>query len=100
VCGLFEPDCKTRTWDEKLVTEALLTFRATAKALAETCYFSIPLSSELLPAQHGTGGCAGTAILRFGILQSTTHLPPVCLALGLGGDTSQRIIAFRGRIDS
>jgi len=44
-------------------------------------------------------GVPGSAIARFGTLQSTTSPPTGLLGVGLGGDTSPRMIAFQGRIE-
>ncbi len=43
-------------------------------------------------------GVPGSPISRFGTLQSTTTPPTGLLGVGLGGDSSPRIIAFQGRI--
>jgi hypothetical protein len=44
-------------------------------------------------------GVPGAAISRFGTLQSTTSPPTGLLGVGLGGDSSPRMIAFQGRIE-
>lgn len=44
-------------------------------------------------------GVPGSAMSRFGTLQSTTSPPTGLLGVGLGGDTSPRMIAFQGRIE-
>jgi hypothetical protein len=44
-------------------------------------------------------GVPGSAIARFGTLQSTTTPPTGLLGVGLGGDSSPRMIAFQGRIE-
>ncbi len=44
-------------------------------------------------------GVPGAPISRFGTLQSTTSPPTGLLGVGLGGDTSPRMIAFQGRIE-
>ncbi len=44
-------------------------------------------------------GVPGSAIARFGTLQSTTSPPTGLLGVGLGGDTSPRMIAVQGRIE-
>ena len=44
-------------------------------------------------------GVPGSVISRFGTLQSTTSPPNGLLGVGLGGDTSPRMIAFQGRIE-
>jgi hypothetical protein len=44
-------------------------------------------------------GVPGSPIARFGTLQSTTSPPTGLLGVGLGGDTSPRMIAFQGRIE-
>ncbi|HEX4007238.1 MAG TPA: carboxypeptidase-like regulatory domain-containing protein [Acidobacteriaceae bacterium] len=44
-------------------------------------------------------GVPGSAIAKFGTLQSTTSPPTGLLGVGLGGDTSPRMIAFQGRIE-
>jgi len=44
-------------------------------------------------------GVPGSQIARFGTLQSTTQPPTGLLGVGLGGDTSPRMIAFQGRIE-
>jgi len=44
-------------------------------------------------------GVPGSAISRFGTLQSTTSPPTGLLGVGLGGDSSPRMIAFHGRIE-
>ena len=43
--------------------------------------------------------CPARPIARFGTLQSTTSPPTGLLGVGLGGDTSPRMIAFQGRIE-
>jgi Carboxypeptidase regulatory-like domain len=44
-------------------------------------------------------GVPGSAIARFGTLQSTTSPPTGLLGVGLGGDTSPRMVAFHGSIE-
>ena len=44
-------------------------------------------------------GVPGSPIAKFGTLQSTTEPPTGLLGVGLGGDTSPRMIAFQGRIE-
>jgi hypothetical protein len=44
-------------------------------------------------------GVPGAAIARFGTLQGATSPPTGLLGVGLGGDTSPRMIAFQGRIE-
>ncbi len=44
-------------------------------------------------------GVPGSPIARFGTLQSTTSPPTGLLGVGLGGDSSPRMIAFQGRIE-
>jgi hypothetical protein len=44
-------------------------------------------------------GVPGSSIARFGTLQSTTTPPTGLLGVGLGGDSSPRMIAFQGRIE-
>ena len=44
-------------------------------------------------------GVPGSPIARFGTLQSATTPPTGLLGVGLGGDTSPRMIAFEGRIE-
>ncbi len=44
-------------------------------------------------------GVPGSPIARFGTLESTTSPPTGLLGVGLGGDTSPRMIAFQGRIE-
>jgi Carboxypeptidase regulatory-like domain len=44
-------------------------------------------------------GVRGATIARFGTLQTTTSPPTGLLGVGLGGDTSPRMIAFQGRIE-
>jgi hypothetical protein len=44
-------------------------------------------------------GVPGAPIANFGTLQSTTEPPTGLLGVGLGGDTSPRMIAFQGRIE-
>ena len=44
-------------------------------------------------------GVPGSPISKFGTLQSTTEPPTGLLGVGLGGDTSPRMIAFQGRIE-
>jgi len=44
-------------------------------------------------------GVPGSPIANFGTLQSTTQPPTGLLGVGLGGDTSPRMIAFQGRIE-
>jgi hypothetical protein len=44
-------------------------------------------------------GVPGSTISRFGTLQSATSPPTGLLGVGLGGDTSPRMIAFQGRIE-
>jgi hypothetical protein len=44
-------------------------------------------------------GVPGSPIARFGTLQSTTSPPTGLLGVGLGGDTSPRMIALHGRIE-
>jgi hypothetical protein len=44
-------------------------------------------------------GVPGSPIAKFGTLQSTTSPPTGLLGVGLGGDTSPRMIAFQGRIE-
>ncbi len=44
-------------------------------------------------------GVPGATIARFGTLQSATSPPTGLLGVGLGGDTSPRMIAFQGRIE-
>ena len=44
-------------------------------------------------------GVPGSEISKFGTLQSTTTPPTGLLGVGLGGDSSPRMIAFQGRIE-
>ncbi len=44
-------------------------------------------------------GVPGSPISRFGTLQSTTTPPTGLLGVGLGGDSSPRMVAFQGRIE-
>jgi len=44
-------------------------------------------------------GVPGSPIARFGTPQSTTSPPTGLLGVGLGGDTSPRMIAFQVRIE-
>jgi len=44
-------------------------------------------------------GVPGSPIARFGTLQSTTSPPTGLLGVGLGGDSSPRMIAFQGRVE-
>ena len=44
-------------------------------------------------------GVPGSPIARFGTLQSVTMPPTGLLGVGLGGDSSPRMIAFQGRIE-
>ncbi|MGA7156543.1 MAG: hypothetical protein WBY53_06840 [Acidobacteriaceae bacterium] len=44
-------------------------------------------------------GVPGSAIAKFGTLQSTTSPPTGLLGVGLGGDTSPRMVALQGRIE-
>jgi hypothetical protein len=44
-------------------------------------------------------GVPGAPISNFGTLQSTTEPPTGLLGVGLGGDTSPRMIAFQGRME-
>ncbi len=44
-------------------------------------------------------GVPGSVPLRFGTLQSLASPPTGLLGVGLGGDTSPRMIAFQGRIE-
>ncbi|MGA8938156.1 MAG: hypothetical protein WB439_03240 [Acidobacteriaceae bacterium] len=44
-------------------------------------------------------GVPGSPVAKFGTLQSTTEPPTGLLGVGLGGDTSPRMIAFQGRIE-
>jgi hypothetical protein len=44
-------------------------------------------------------GVPGSPIARFGTLQSVTSPPTGLLGVGLGGDSSPRMIAFQGRIE-
>jgi hypothetical protein len=44
-------------------------------------------------------GVPGSPVAKFGTLQSTTTPPTGLLGVGLGGDSSPRMIAFQGRIE-
>ena len=44
-------------------------------------------------------GVPGSPIARFGTLQSVTSPPTGLLGVGLGGDSSPRMIAFEGRVE-
>jgi hypothetical protein len=44
-------------------------------------------------------GVPGSPVAKFGTLQSTTTTPTGLLGVGLGGDSSARMIAFQGKIE-
>jgi hypothetical protein len=44
-------------------------------------------------------GVPGSVPARFGALQSTTSPPTGLLGVGLGGDSSPRMIAFQARLE-
>ncbi len=52
-----------------------------------------------LPSEVEAGVPGGSIPARFGTLQSTISPPTGLLGVGLGGDSSPRMIAFQGRIE-
>ncbi len=52
-----------------------------------------------LPSNVEAGVPGGLVPARFGTLQSTISPPTGLLGVGLGGDSSPRMIAFQGRIE-
>jgi hypothetical protein len=52
-----------------------------------------------LPSEVQAGVPGGSIPARFGTLQSTISPPTGLLGVGLGGDSSPRMIAFQGRIE-
>jgi len=52
-----------------------------------------------LPSEVEAGVPGGTIPARFGTLESTISPPTGLLGVGLGGDSSPRMIAFQGRIN-
>ncbi|HTZ60026.1 MAG TPA: TonB-dependent receptor [Acidobacteriaceae bacterium] len=52
-----------------------------------------------LPSEVEAGVPGGTIPARFGTLESTISPPTGLLGVGLGGDSSPRMIAFQGRIE-
>jgi hypothetical protein len=52
-----------------------------------------------LPNEVEAGVPAGSIPARFGTLESTISAPTGLLGVGLGGDSSPRMIAFQGRIE-
>ena len=52
-----------------------------------------------LPSEVQAGVPSGSIPARFGTLQSTISPPTGLLGVGLGGDSSPRMIAFQGRIE-
>jgi len=51
-----------------------------------------------LPSEVEAGVPGGSIPARFGTLESTISPPTGILGVGLGGDSSPRMIAFQGRI--
>jgi hypothetical protein len=52
-----------------------------------------------LPSEVEAGVPGGAIPARFGTLESTISPPTGLLGVGLGGDSSPRMIAFQGRIE-
>jgi hypothetical protein len=52
-----------------------------------------------LPSEVEAGVPGGSIPSRFGTLESTISPPTGLLGVGLGGDSSARMIAFQGRIE-
>jgi len=52
-----------------------------------------------LPSEVEAGVPGGSIPARFGTLESTISPPTGLLGVGLGGDSSPRMIAFQGRIE-
>jgi len=51
-----------------------------------------------LPSEVEAGEPGGSIPARFGTLESTISPPTELLGVGLGGDSSPRMVAFQGRI--
>ncbi|MGA9240900.1 MAG: hypothetical protein WBW03_02840, partial [Silvibacterium sp.] len=71
-----------------------VTFRLDAQMFNAFNHPNLALPSEV---QAGVPG--GSIPARFGTLQSTISPPTGLLGVGLGGDSSPRMIAFQGRIE-
>jgi hypothetical protein len=54
---------------------------------------------NLAPPETIEAGVPGSVPARFGTLESVTTPPTGLLGVGLGGDSSPRMIAFQGRIE-
>jgi len=52
-----------------------------------------------LPSEVEVGVPGGSIPARFGTLESTISPPTGLLGVGIGGDSSPRMIAFQGRIE-